>query len=96
MKKLISILLIVCFVFMVTLTGCGDPKTIDGKTYGTYGFFNEKTHKNQDIEYRVIVGNVVWSVLLVETIVFPIYFVGFSLYEPIDKKENFEPGVIKP
>ena len=41
-----------------------------------------------------IVGNVVWSVLLVETVIAPIYFLGFSLFEPVGPKGEVENGVI--
>ena len=81
MKKIILVLLVLCFCTFVT--GCGDYKKINGNIYDTYGIFNETDKKNPDIEYRVIVGNVVWSILLVETIIAPIYFLGFSLFEPV-------------
>jgi hypothetical protein len=71
---------------IITVIGCGNSKVIDNKTYGTYGLLNEETKKNPNIKYRMIVGNVIWSIILCETIVFPIYFVGFSLYEPVEKK----------
>ena len=80
MKKLLVLLIIMCF-----LTACGDSKVIDGKVYDTYGMFNED-EASPDIEYRIIKGNVVWSILTVESVLLPIYFIGFSLYEPIGKK----------
>ena len=96
-KKLCSVLMLL--VMLVTLSGCGDTKTIitpiskaDGKevvmpiTYDTYGLFNESDKRNPNIEYRVIVGNIVWSCILVETIIAPLYFIGFSLYEPVRLK----------
>ena len=81
MKKNISILIIVCFIGM--LSGCGNPKTIGGKFYLTVGFF---TDKDPSIQYEVSIGNVIWTILLSESIVFPIYFLGFSLWNPICKK----------
>jgi hypothetical protein len=84
MKKVIALFLVVSILF----SGCADSKRIDGKTYDTYGFFNSQTKKNPNIQYEVSVGNVIWSVILVETVVFPIYFLGFSLYQPISKKTN--------
>jgi hypothetical protein len=94
-KKFVSGMMIM-FV-MAILTGCGDPKTIPtvvhtdeyghqttrNITYGTYGLANSGTEQNRDIEYRVIWGNVIWGCLLCETIIMPIYFFGFSLYEPV-------------
>ena len=72
----------------VMLAGCGHPQTIDGKFYPTYGLFNSKTHQSSKICYDVSVGNVVWSIVLVETLVFPIYFIGFSLFNPVKSADN--------
>ena len=76
--KTLSILLI----SLVLLSSCANNKTIDGKTYTTYGFLNEEDYKNPKIHYNISVGNVIWSILLCETIVAPFYFIGFDLYEP--------------
>jgi hypothetical protein len=35
------------------------------------------------VQYKTVVGNVIWGIILVETIIAPIYFFGFSLYEPV-------------
>jgi hypothetical protein len=85
MKSIISLLIIFSLLF---ITGCGTSKTMNGNTYETYGLFNEaevmRDHPDSKcVDYRISVGNVVWSILLFQTIVFPIYFVGFSLWEPV-------------
>ena len=78
------------------LAACGDNKVIDGKEYGTYGLLNADTARNPNVEYQPIVGNIVWTILLFESIVFPIYFLGFSIMEPVGKKgPDFEPGVVR-
>lgn len=85
MKKIIcTIMMGICLVF----TGCGDVKTLGGVTYDTYGFLNQSEKKNPDVRYELITGNIVWSVLLCETIIAPIYFLGFSLYEPVAEKDE--------
>ena len=91
-KKITSIGLIL--MMLVCLTGCGDTKQIDGITYDTYGLFNETDKKNPNIHYDLIIGNVVWGILLCETIVAPVYFFGFSLYEPVSKKESYIKGAL--
>ena len=87
MKKTIAALLIASM-----LTGCGAPRglTVDGKVkeYPTYGFLNQDTSKSEKVCYEVSVGNIVWSVLLVETIIAPIYFIGFSLFNPVRVKDG--------
>lgn len=92
MKKLLVLAVV---LNVLILSSCGNTKMIQGKQYDTYGLFNKKTHKNPNIEYEVIIGNVIWSILLCETIVFPVYFVGFSLYQPIGEKGKVDFGVVK-
>ena len=87
MKKINKSLIVISIVISVMMTtACGDAKVINGIKYDTYGLFNESEKKNPDIEYRIVLGNVFWSICLVETILAPIYFVGFSIYEPVGVK----------
>ncbi len=81
MRKFIVKVLIVALL-ATSLTGCGDNKIIKGKNIPTYGLFS-LGDKYEGVEYKVIIGNVVWGILLIETIIAPIYFFGFSLYEPV-------------
>ena len=94
MKKFIATLVLVAFAFLVV--GCGQPKTIDGVTYDTYGFINADTKKNPKIRYEVCTGNVIWSVLLAGGLIAPVYFIGFSLFNPIglNTDNTFVPGRI--
>lgn len=85
MKKVVYLLLFSLTIIFL-LSGCGSPKVIDGKKYDTYGLLNESSMKNDNIEYRIIVGNVILGAVLCETIIAPIYFFGFSIYEPVGKK----------
>jgi hypothetical protein len=80
MKKIIISLILVISLFVI---GCADNKVIDGKTYKPYGFITKSEIRNPNIEYEIVFGNVVWSVLLAHTIVAPVYFAGFSLWEPV-------------
>lgn len=79
MKKVISVLI----VLAVMLVACGDTLYLDGYEYDTYGLFNKSDTRNAEIDYELIIGNIVWSVLLSETVVAPIYFIGWSLWEPV-------------
>lgn len=89
MKKLIAVVA-ACSL----LAACGRPIDYNGKHYPTHGVFNEDTAKSKDMCYEVSVGNVVWSVILIETIVFPIYFIGWSLWNPVGPKgANGECGI---
>ena len=90
-----TILLCMLVAVTVGLCGCGDSRQINGTTYDTYGLFNEDTDKDPAVKYHIITGNVIWSVILCETIVFPIYFIGFSLYEPIGPTALVAPVAVK-
>ena len=92
MKK--SICILVAIIFAASCIGCANTKIVDGKQYDTYGLINAGEKRNPNIEYELVVGNIIWSVILLETIVAPIYFIGFSMYQPVGKKGNSEPGVI--
>jgi len=91
MKKVVAVMVVLS---MLLIVGCGDKMVIEGRTYDTYGILNMDESKNPDIQYKLIVGNVVWSILLFQTIVMPVYFVGWSLYEPVGLRENYIPGVV--
>jgi hypothetical protein len=80
MKRIIAALALSVFLY-----GCADDKVINGKTYTSYGIFNGD-NKDPGIRYRAVAGNIFWGIILVETLVAPIYFFGFSLFEPVDTK----------
>jgi hypothetical protein len=75
---------ILCVALM--LSACGVSMNVNGKVYPTYGIVNEKVNKSSKMCYEVSIGNVVWSVILVRTIVAPIYFIGWSLFNPVSVK----------
>jgi hypothetical protein len=80
MKKHINILLVVAIAVM--LTACGKPKTINGVNHPTVGVFT-LSERDPNVHYEVSVGNVVWSILLCETIAAPVYFVDWSIMNPV-------------
>lgn len=76
------------------LAGCAQDRFICGKVFTSYGFLNESTHRNPHIQYQLVIGNLLWSVVLLETLIAPVYFVGFSLFEPVGLRTNHQPGVV--
>jgi hypothetical protein len=74
----------------VLFIGCADSKriNINGKDVivEPYGWMNESEMKNDSVVYKVNTGNVVWSIIGVETVIVPIILTGNSLYEPVRKK----------
>jgi len=86
MKKILIVVLMMVMV-MVMVTACSSSKVIDGKEYKPYGLIDKDDVKDPDIEYELVVGNLVWGCFLVETIIAPVYFFGFDLWEPVGKKK---------
>ncbi len=70
----------------LALAGCGQPATLNGVRYPTHGFLDKDTNKSEKICYELSIGNVVWSALTLPSVVLPVYFVGFSLYNPVRVK----------
>jgi hypothetical protein len=83
-KVLFVALMMVC----VSLVSCGQSKTIGGIEYKPIGVASKIVPKNlttysDSIRYEVCVGNVMWGVVLCETVIAPIYFFGFSMFNPV-------------
>jgi hypothetical protein len=80
----VKILLLLMLIINIS---CADSKTfkIDGKDVlvEPYGWADLST-KKENIRYETNVGNVVWSIILCETIVAPVVFTGWYLFEPIE------------
>jgi len=99
MKKIskLATVLAICLIFLlcVSLAGCGNTKVIDGVEYDTYGLFDKDEKKNPNIQYELVWGNIIWGAILCETIVAPIYFYGFSMWEPVGKKTGVVGQVVK-
>lgn len=76
---------------LMLLTSCADSKVIningENVEVEPYGWINSDV-KNDSVVYRLSSGNIVWSVILSETIVAPILLTGNSLYEPVKKVNN--------
>ena len=87
MKNSIIILLIGCL-----LMSCADKKEfkITEKEYliaKPYGWANYESKKDPNVIYEVCIGNVVWSVIGIETIIIPVWLSGWELYEPVKLKK---------
>jgi hypothetical protein len=88
MKKIVSILM--CLIMVVVMFGCSDNLTIDNVTYETYGLINQDDNKAEYIKYKPCWGNIIWGVVLFETVIAPIYFFGFDMFEPVGYKLDYK------
>ena len=89
MKK-IGIFALILGLVLILNNGCAETETFiidNGGNESTivaepYGWMNQ--HKKIDnVEYQICVGNIVWDIILCETIIVPIILTGVALYEPI-------------
>lgn len=76
MKKAITVLLLV-----LAATSCGTARDVDGRRCDTVGIVNSD-EKCPGVRYCTIKGNVIWAIVLIETIGVPVYFFGWSIQEP--------------
>jgi len=91
MKKLLLILSVITLL----LSSCAKSKEFhisDTETIYAepYGWGNYQTTQIDTVVYDVNVGNVIWSVILLETIIAPVYFTGWSIMEPVRLKTKKE------
>ena len=83
MKKLPLCLLSASLLLSSFLvTGCHDSKVIGGTLYEPVGVADE-SKKSPDVQYDIVWGNVVWSVIFSETLVVPVVLIGWYLWEPV-------------
>ena len=95
-KKVVSLFLVGAFV--LSFSACSDSRAIttyserngnivsESHVYEPYGWidFNEK--KNPNVEYEIVVGNVIWAIIFSETLIVPVILTGWYLYEPVTPK----------
>lgn len=81
---------IYAMLIAILFVGCADSKkiNINGKDVivEPYGWMNETEMKNDSVIYKVNTGNIIWSIIGIETIIVPVILTGESLYEPVRKK----------
>jgi len=82
MRKFITVLVAAA----LGLSACTQPAAIQGKTYPAYGLLNEDTNKSDKVCYEASAGSIVAGIILVETIIAPVYFFGYDLYQPVHAK----------
>jgi hypothetical protein len=51
-----------------------------------YGWMNKQARKNDNVIYQVNGGNVVFSILGLNTVIVPIWLTGRQFYEPVRLK----------
>lgn len=90
--------IVVVVIFMVLLLACGDSKTLcfdkddlaSCQEFETYGFIDKDDFKDSRVKYKLVTGNIAWSILLSESIIGPILLLGFEAYEPVGIKSEIK------
>jgi hypothetical protein len=78
----------------LSLSACTQPLVTPQKTYPAYGLFNADSNYSEKVCYEASTGSVVLGVILIETVIAPVYFFGFDLYQPVRLKgENGGCGI---
>jgi hypothetical protein len=72
------------------MLGCSSPRVIDGVTHRPAGIFSASS---PDIYYEVNGSDIILTIVTIETVVIPIYIVGWDILEPACKKSDYTPGV---
>lgn len=87
--------LVLVAIVALLAAACANEQTIDGKVVESIGLVNQApmnvvgiAHPVPCVDYQIVWGNVIWGAVLVETVIAPIYFYGFSMFEPIGKSET--------
>ena len=81
MKKMFSAF--VLSAMLLSLAGCAKEATINGKTVDPYGLINQDAKKEPGVQYQISPVAVIVSIIFVETVIVPVYIVGWDLYEPV-------------
>ena len=81
MKKYIGIA-----ITSILLMSCASEQTIDGKQVEPYGLFNRDTKQDTSVMYDVSAGSAIVGIVFSETIIVPVYIVGWDLYQPVKAK----------
>lgn len=84
MRRIVSIA--TGLALILSLGACARPMEICGSTYVPFGLANDNEMRNPRIEYQIVWGNAIFGIVLFETVIAPIYFFGFSLFEPVGVK----------
>ena len=90
MKK--GMMFIALIAMLLISTSCADSKKfkkLDGTEFiaNPYGWASTD-QKIDGVQYQLCSGNIVWSIILGETIIAPILFTAYGLYEPVEYIEK--------
>ena len=81
MKRTLTILAL--FAAALMLTACGNNKTINGKDIETYGIANMESKQDPTVVYEISAGSVICAILFSETVIVPVYVIGWDLWQPV-------------
>ncbi len=84
MKKLL-VLLTFAMLFFTSCNTASKSFSIDGKTVEAkpYGLFTE-SRKVSKVNYEVSARNVILAIIFSETVIVPVYVIGWDLFVPIE------------
>ena len=101
-SRILALCFFICIGWFICGGGCGENKYIcigedgtDCHTFQQYGLIDSEK-ENTNVKYEAITGNIVWAVILSETLAVPLIVVGWYLYEPVGTRgpEAGTPGAL--
>ncbi len=88
MKKTIIIILVLVFSIGALVSACSTSQEPAAKIYSSYGPLNAGKYQSKNVCYETSGWSIFLGIVLFETIVAPIYFFGYSLYNPVRMKRD--------
>lgn len=81
------VFVLIIWLSIVLLSSCAEEKKINNVVYKPYGLLNPEV-KSDSVEYSISAGSVICAIVFSETLIAPVYIVGWDLYEPTKLKSN--------
>lgn len=81
--------IIIIILGLLLLSSCSQNKTFkNGLTAEPYGLVNKDEIQLDTVVYEINTSDVLYGIIFCETVIVPIYIVGWDLYEPVRLKNE--------
>jgi hypothetical protein len=67
----------------IALSGCASNEQFNNVTYESFGVVNDSAKRAPNVVYEISAGSVIFAILFCETMIIPVYIVGWDLYQPV-------------
>ena len=89
MRKTLTAMVVILALVIATTSCGGALKPVNPmNAYPSYGIFDDDTNKSKNVCYKMSPMSVVLSIIFIETVIIPVYFVGWDLWDPFRMKTS--------